>query len=255
MIAYSGNSLPEKDVKALGLPFRQEISAPSRLLSFEIHKLNTGVEGEDKDYISDCELVPCVACTFITVFDKESMSSYLKVLKSRYKKVPFALVINYPGHTVQIGFDGLNWLSVNHDATVYAADKSFADVLDNILISQYLCGSSWCANVNIVLRKPDDGLAAIFHSIQVNKKNFVSLAGAQKQLCMILALRWGHSETLKTAMEILVGMRKEGTVSEEEFCKLAAAKRADGIPGLFLALHEGQSKTVKAFMEVLASMR
>ena len=245
---YSGTVLTCSQYRVLGLPIRQNISSPAQLLSFP----------QDEN-TPNGKLTPCVTESLISAFTRASLKDCL--IKMHSHNVPFSLIVKYPQHAVQIGFDGSSWLSVNHDITVYEDDIENRHLLSNVTDERYSYSTDsderWFASIDLVLREgcTDSNLSMCLRQLHISSNDFWQLSDEQKKWCLYLAQSNGQHESVTAFMMVLAGRLREGTLPEAEFKELAAAKRRDGVAGLFLALQKGQHEAVTAFMTELAGLR
>ena len=244
---YSGTVLTFSQYRVLGLTIRQNISSPAQLLSFP----------QDENTPND-KLSPCVAESLMAAFTRASLKDCLTEMHSH--NVPFSLIVNYPEHTVQIGFDGTNWLSVNHDITVYEDDIENRHLLSNVTDELYSYSTDsderWFASIDLVLREgcTDSNLSMCLRQLHISSNNFSQLSDEQKKRCLYLAQANSQREAVTAFMTVLAELLRKKVLSTVAFQELAAAKRSDGVPGLHLAQQYGHHEVVTASMTELAGL-
>ena len=244
---YSGTVLTRSQHRVLGLPIRQNISSPAQLLSFP----------QDENPPND-KLSPCVAESLMAAFTRASLKDCLTEMHSH--DVPFSLIVNNPDHTVQIGFDGSSWLSVNHDITVYEDDIENRHLLNNVTDELYSystdSGERWFASIDLVIREGclDSNISMCLRQLHISSNDFSKLSDEQKKWCLYLAQKEGQHESVTAFMTELAKLLKKKVLSQAGFKELAAAKDSDKLPGLFLAQETGQHESVTAFMTELAKL-
>ena len=158
---YMKRGAKEQDfLKALGVSKIQNIPEVSAFFSDS----KETPKGEDKRQFANPHQMPP---QFLSRFNKEEIMRFLEETKKNNPNMPFSILIHYPGHTVQIGYDTHQWLSVDHDKTQYK--MSLSEAIDGVLIERCMHkGKHWLARVDIL--SSDKNLKLDTSEIQVEKK-------------------------------------------------------------------------------------